>query len=176
MALEEMDRLLARLARGDAIARIGILDDPVLALRLWWNELGTKTAPPRPTLTAAWDESEGAIDRGLRRAARTLVAGDVTTGVAAIRPVAKALEELVVDRIDGDTPPELARSTIAARRRRGNTSTRTLVDTRKMLEAVEAQVRPAPPGLVPLEPAGDHPAIRVAPRRAPGRDRRGRFS
>ncbi len=52
------------------------------------------------------------------------------------------LAEEVRDAIDGNTPPALAPSTLAARRRRGNFSARTLVDTGKMRLAIKVDTKP----------------------------------
>jgi hypothetical protein len=165
---DEMDRLIARLKRGDAVARIGVLDDEEAALHLWWAEFGTLHAPPRPTLTAAYDEAEGALARAMEKGLRRLVFGQASAADGALRPVAEDLLELVVDRVDGNTPPELAPSTIAARRRRDNYSTRTLVDTRHMLESIALDVRLAPFG---AEPTPINPAAAMSP--TVGRIRRG---
>jgi hypothetical protein len=48
----------------------------------------------------------------------------------------------VRDAIDGNTPPPLAPSTLAARRRRGNFSARTLVDTGKMRLSIKVDTKP----------------------------------
>ena len=48
----------------------------------------------------------------------------------------------VRDAIDGNTAPALAPSTLAARRRRGNFSARTLVDTGKMRLAIKVDTKP----------------------------------
>ena len=54
---------------------------------------------------------------------------------------AKALAANIRERLESNTPPALAESTLAARRRRGNNSTDTLIDTRDMFDAVEHAVR-----------------------------------
>jgi hypothetical protein len=64
------------------------------------------------------------------------------TGETILGEVGGMLAEEVRDAIDGNTPPTLAPSTIAARRRRGNFSARTLVDTGKMRLAIKVDTKP----------------------------------
>lgn len=138
---DKMDRLIGRLRHANATADVGITDDEENAQKLFWAEFGTITEPTRPTLSRAFDENERALERAIDRRVGELVDGDITSGEAVLREPAHDLAEAARENIDGNRPPPLAKSTIAARRSRGNLSERTLVDTGKMRDAVRAVVR-----------------------------------
>ena len=138
---DRLDRLIGRLRHASATADVGIVDDPDNAQHLFWAEFGTITEPPRPTLSRAFDENERALERAIDRQVGDLIDGDITSGEAVLRKPAEDLAEAARENIDGNTQPPLAKSTIAARRGRGNMSDRTLVDTGKMRDAVRAVVR-----------------------------------
>lgn len=138
---DKLDRLIGRLRHASATADVGIVDDPTNAQHLFWAEFGTITEPPRPTLSRAYDQHERALERAIDQRVGELVDGDITSGEAVLREPAHDLAEAARENIDGNRPPPLAKSTIAARRSRGNLSERTLVDTGKMRDAVLAVVR-----------------------------------
>lgn len=138
---DALDQLIRDLSRLDARARVGSLDEEN-ATKLAYQEFGTATAPPRPTLSAATDRAEGDIARAIDRRVAQVIAGQRTmTGKTLLGEVAGMLQEQVVEAIDGNTPPELAPSTLAARRRRGNESTRTLVDTGAMKASITTEAK-----------------------------------
>lgn len=138
---DALDQLIRDLSRLDARARVGSLDEEN-ATKLAYQEFGTATAPPRPTLSATTDRAEGDINRAIDRRVSQVVHGNRTmTGKVLLGEVAGMLQEQVVEAIDGNTPPELAPSTIAARRRRGNDSTRTLVDTSAMKASITVETK-----------------------------------
>lgn len=133
---DRLDNLIADLARLDGAAEVGALD-PVSAQKLAWQEFGTRTAPARPTLTVTTDAATPAIFRSIRRQVGAVMdgRGRGATGQEIVGDAGRDLAEQVRDAIDGDTPPELAESTKAARRRAGR-DTRTLVDTGDMLRSI----------------------------------------
>lgn len=124
-----------------AIAGIFSPDKAHLAERLSWQEFGT-TQPgsvQRQTVAPAFDKGEAAVVRAL--------AEDLSDALDGTLPAAEVPERMAItlaanirERIESNTPPELAESTKAARRRRGNTSTQTLVDSGDMLGAIEHKV------------------------------------
>ena len=63
------------------------------------------------------------------------------TGQDILADVAADLAEEVQNEIDGNVQPELAASTLAARRRRGNSSERTLVDTDEMRKSIKVEAK-----------------------------------
>jgi len=138
---DALDQLIRDLSRLDARARTGSLDEEN-ATKLAYQEFGTERAPPRPTLSAATDRAEGDIARAIDRRVAQVIAGQRTmTGKTLLGEVAGMLQEQVVEAIDGNIPPELAPSTLAARRRRGNESTRTLVDTGDMKASITTEAK-----------------------------------
>ena len=141
---DRLDNLIADLARLDGAAEVGALD-PVNAQKLAWQEFGTSRAPARPTLTVTTDAATPAIMRSIRRQVGEVMDGKGrgTTGQEIVGGVARDLAEQVRDAIDSDTPPELAESTKAARRRAGR-DTRTLVDTGDMLRSIDVRTSADP--------------------------------
>lgn len=139
--MDDLDRLIARMERLDARARVGALDE-VNATKLSYSEFGTVNEPPRPTLSAATDRNANAIYRAVDRRVAAVVAGKSTqSGQDILADVAEDLAEEARNEVDGNVPPPLAASTVAARRRRGNTSERTLVDTGEMRESIKAEAK-----------------------------------
>ena len=136
---DAFDHLVADLKRLNGSARLGALDE-VNAQKLAYSEFGTATAPMRPTLSATFDQTKGAMQRSVdRRVAAVLDGKSHASGRAIVSAVAEEEADLVREAINGDTPPALAASTLAARRRRGNGSTRSLVDTGQMLASIAVE-------------------------------------
>ena len=134
----------------DASARVGALDEEN-ARKLSLQEFGSAQGPAgtkgehnviRPTLSAATDRNANAIRRATDRKVAAVVDGKSTqTGQDILADVAADLAEEVQNEIDGNVPPVLAASTLAARRRRGNASERTLVDTGDMLRSIKVEAK-----------------------------------
>jgi hypothetical protein len=143
---DRLDNLIADLARLDGAAEVGALD-PVNAEKLKRNEFGTPGGliQPRPTLTVTTDAMTPAINRSIARQVGEVIDGKGrgTTGQEIVGDVARALGEEVQNAIDGNTPPALAPSTIASRRRRGK-DTRTLVDSKEMLRSIKVRTSADP--------------------------------
>lgn len=152
-----LDRLVVDFAKGGASGRAGIFDDEENASKLLWAEYGTRSSSdgedededekggsePRPTITPAYNEDDvyDDIARGVDR-----VLSGSGSAVMAVDAAVKILSEDIVKNIVSNTPPELATSTIDARRSRGNPSTVTLVDSGKMRDAVRSEAKPGDDG------------------------------
>jgi hypothetical protein len=146
--MDGLDHLLRSFSNADASGRAGIYDDEESATKLLFNELGTVSAPARPTLGPAFDEQAAVaeVSRGLgKHIDRTLTGGKVD-GEAIVSVVVSDVAERTRKNISDNTPPPLAESTIAGRESRGNGSTRTLIDTGDMLAAVRSETKPGSAG------------------------------
>lgn len=141
---DALDQLIRDVSRLSASAVVGAVDDEKNATKLAYSEFGTRTAPPRPTLSAATDRLARPIGDAIkRRVVAVLSASRTMTGETILAEVGGMLAEEVRDAIDGNTPPNpLAASSLAGRRRRGVFTTRTLVDTGKMRLAIKVDTKP----------------------------------
>lgn len=135
--MDALSRLLASLRRLDGAAVVGALD-PENARKLAWAETGTPTSDPRPTLSVTTDRLRPAIERSLRRQVGEVLDGKGrgVTGEEIVRGLAGDLREEVVAAIANNTPPPLAESTKADRRRRG-LGTQTLVAEGDMMRSIK---------------------------------------
>lgn len=137
---DAFDRIVADLRRLNGSAQVGALDKAT-ATKLAYSEFGTVTEPPRPTLSAAFDANRGAITRSIDRQVGDVLDGrSEASGREIMTRTGAALAELVVEAIDGNTPPENAPSTLAAKRRRGQ-GDRTLVATGAMRDGIRVETR-----------------------------------
>ena len=140
---DAFDQLIRDVSRLSASAVVGVIDDEENAKHLDWSERGTPTSEPRPTLSAATDRLARPINDAIkRRVVAVLSASRTMTGETILGEVGGMLAEEVRNAIDGNAPPALAPSTLAARRKRGNFSARTLVDTGKMRLAIKVDTKP----------------------------------
>ncbi len=146
--MDGLDRLIKAFERGDASGRAGIFDDEENATKLLFNEVGTVTAPARPTLTPAYDERAALSEtaRGIGSALGRATESGSIDAVAIVAGVVADIAESARENIRSNTPPALADSTIDARRSRGNESTDTLIDTGDMLSAVRSEAKPGAEG------------------------------
>lgn len=151
--MDDLDRLIARLSRLPAAARVGALDEEN-ARKLSLQEFGSAQGPSgtkgehnviRPSLSAATDRNSAALHRAVARRVGAVVDGKTgqtgQTGEAILGAVGADLAEEVRNTIDSNVPPALAPPTLAARRRRGNTSERTLVDTDEMRKSITVEAK-----------------------------------
>lgn len=96
--------------------------------------------PARPVVDPGVMDKKPEIIKEMHNAGAMVLNGrDPHDGLARVGMVAVSG---IKARITSNTPPALAKSTLAARRRRGVTRINTLVDTAKMLNAVSYTVRP----------------------------------
>lgn len=133
---DALDRLILDLGRASGSAVVGALDEEN-AQKLAWSEFGTLTAPPRPTLSVTTDRLQRPIERAIDKRLRAVLDGKDhhSTGQEILADVGRDLAEEVQNAIDGNTPPPLAASTLAARRRAGQ-GDRTLVATDEMRKSI----------------------------------------
>lgn len=139
--MDDLDRLIRRLSALPASARVGALDEEN-ARKLSYSEFGTPTEPIRPTLSAATDRNANAVQRAVQKRVQAVMDGTSRAdGEIILQAVGDDLAEEVRNEIDNNVPPPLADSTLAARRRRGNASDRTLVDTDEMRKSIRAEAK-----------------------------------
>lgn len=141
---DDFDRLLADMKRLDARARVGALDE-TNAQKLNWMEFGTideegeQRIQPRPTITAAFDRTKATMRRAIDRKIGAVIDGKSEAGGRRIlSEVGEDFSEVVREEIDNNTPPPLADSTVAQKRRKGQ-SDRTLVATGEMRESIRVE-------------------------------------
>lgn len=141
---DALDRILADLKRLDGSAVVGALD-PENATKMALAEFGTVTEPTRRTLTPTTDRLTPAIFRKVTREVGDVLDGKGrgVTGREIVGDVARDLAEEVQAAIDGNTPPALAPSTLAARRRRGQ-GDRSLVASGEMLRSIGVETSDDP--------------------------------
>lgn len=136
-------RVITRLRDvGTRTARAGIFSagKEHEAEKLVYQEFGTKHAPQRQTMAPAFDESEDHVVDLVAEGVDATLAG-MAPGQHAAELAGQHLENAIKAKIDSNVEPTpLADSTLAARRRRGITGTRTLVAEGDMLKAVEHDV------------------------------------
>lgn len=140
---DPLDRLIRDLARLDASARVGALDEKN-ASHLHWAEFGTRTAPPRPTVSVATDKARASIERAVAKKVGDVFDGKSSaTGRDVLQKVGGDLAELIQETIDSNVGDPLAKSTLAARRRAGQGG-RTLVASGKMMESIKVETSSDP--------------------------------
>lgn len=102
-----------------------------------YNEFGTEDVPSRPFMAMSFDENVAAINSDFNRQSKRLVAGEVTAEQA-LTIIGQKHAGRVQNTITGrNILPALAPSTIAAKKG----STKTLVETGAMTNAVQIEVR-----------------------------------
>lgn len=102
-----------------------------------YNEFGTEDVPSRPFMAMSFDENVAAINSDFQRQSKRLVTGEVTAEQA-LTIIGQKHVSRVQNTITGrNILPALAPSTIAAKKG----STKTLVDTGAMVNAVQIEVR-----------------------------------
>ena len=102
-----------------------------------YNEFGTQDVPSRPFMAMSFDENVAAINSDFQRQSKRLVAGEVTAEQA-LTIIGMKHAGRVQNTITGrNITPALAPSTIAAKKG----STKTLVDTGAMVNAVQIEIR-----------------------------------
>lgn len=142
---DALDQLIRDLSRLEARGRVGALDEEN-ATKLHHNEFSI--THPRPTLSATTDRAEGDMHAAIKRRVLGVIDSARTIdGKTILGEVGDMLAEQVKESIGNNTPPNpLAPSTLAARRRRGNESTRTLVDTGDMQASITVETKPTSKG------------------------------
>ena len=135
---DAFDRLVADMKRLEGRARVGALDERNAEV-LSFSEFGTVNEPPRPTLSAAFDQTEPAMRRAIDRKIGAVIDGKSEAGGRRIlSEVGEDFAEVVREAIDSNVPPENAPSTLAAKRRKGQ-GDRTLVATGEMRRSITVE-------------------------------------
>lgn len=113
------------------------------AALLYIHEHGAPEAgiPARPTLYPGLKDARDKTNALLGQAGTLALSGDAAASGKAFAAAGMVGRDAVKNRIGSNTPPPLAPSTLAARRRRGVTRTNTLIDTAAMQGAVTYVVR-----------------------------------
>jgi hypothetical protein len=145
--MDELDRMIKRFSKLTASVEIGVFDEKN-AQKLSYAEFGTRTAPPRPVLSATYDQAESSLDRAIDKALGQVIDGKDMTGGQLLQGVGEDLAELVKDQIHGSFGKALKPSTLKARRKRGNPDSTTLIDRsslepgdQAMVDAIQAQAQ-----------------------------------
>lgn len=136
---DDLDRLIRDLGRMSGSARVGALDEEN-ARKLLFSEFGTPTADPRPALSVTTNRARKSIERAVDKRLGAVLDGKERhdSGREMLGDVGRALAEQVQEVIDSDVQPDLAKSTLSARRRRGQ-GERTLVASGEMLRSIKAE-------------------------------------
>lgn len=149
MTTRDIDRGLAAIKRemlraGRREVAVGILtgatnnEGASIAEYAAYNEYGTESIPSRPFMATTFDESKAAIDADFLAQTRAVATGKRTADQA-LTVIGQKHADRTKNTISGrDFLPKLAESTVA---RKKNNSTKTLVDTGAMLNAVQISVR-----------------------------------
>ena len=128
-------------AQGQTVA-VGILsgasnDGVSIAEYATYNEYGTKHIPSRPFMAISFDEGRAEIDADFKRQTDALVTGKATAN-AALTIIGQKHVTRIKKTITGrNIPPPLSPQTVA--RKKG--SSKTLVDTGAMVNAVQIELR-----------------------------------
>lgn len=102
-----------------------------------YNEFGTEDVPSRPFMAMAFDENKGAIDKDFKQQGDAMLRGKATVSVALTtigQKHAGRIQNVITGR---NILPRLADSTVKAKKG----STKTLVDTGAMTNAVQISIR-----------------------------------
>ena len=124
------------------IVAVGILsgsanDGVSIAEYATYNEYGTKHIPSRPFMAISFDEGRAEIDADFKRQTDALVTGKATAN-AALTIIGQKHVTRIKKTITGrNIPPPLSPQTVA--RKKG--SSKTLVDTGAMVNAVQIELR-----------------------------------
>jgi HK97 gp10 family phage protein len=133
-----------RILRTKEVA-VGVLEGSVnkdqisIAEYAAYNEFGTEKIPSRPFMAMAFDENVNNIERNLKTQYGKVLRGQATTDQALTTiglQHAKRIQKTITGR---DILPKLKDATI--RRKKG--STKTLVDTGALVNAIQVSVRPS---------------------------------
>ncbi len=113
------------------------------AMLAYIHENGCPAAhiPPRPFLKPAVTALQPEIERGLKNAAALALKGDEAGVDKALHGLGLIAQAAVRNKINEGIPPPLAESTLRARRARGRTGTKSLIDTGQLRNAITYVIR-----------------------------------
>lgn len=149
MATKDIDRgmkkIVAEMSRAaKIITAVGIFenagenDGVHIAEYATYNEYGTKNIPSRPFMALSVDENKAAINADFAKQCAKLASGQATAHQALSVIGIKHADRIKNTITSKNIAPALADSTI---RRKKQNSTKTLVDTGAMVNAVTYEVR-----------------------------------
>ena len=107
------------------------------------HETGAPEAniPARPWLRPGIRNAREAIAAGLKVAGRRALAGEPEAVLQALHTVGLTAQQAVKASLGSNVPPPLKAGTLAARRRRGNQGTHTLMDTGNLQAHINYVIR-----------------------------------
>lgn len=107
------------------------------------NEFGSpaNNIPARPFLIPGVEAAEPAVLKQLKRGAEGALDGRLDAADKALHSAGILAVNAVRGKINEGVPPPLADSTLAARRRRGRTGTKPLIDTGQLRNAITYVLR-----------------------------------
>lgn len=103
----------------------------------------TQNIPQREFLFTGLKNAQDGITVRMNKAGQAALDGDANDVKNALMAVGIIATSAIKARINSNIPPPLKRGTIMARRRRGRTGTRTLVDTGQLRNSISFVIRPA---------------------------------
>jgi hypothetical protein len=114
------------------------------AARLYVHEHGEPALniPARKTLGPGIMDAQVETDKSFKSIAGAIATGDTQVIDRGLHRAGAAARDAVKARINSNTPPPLAERTLQDRRARGKQSTKTLVDSAQMRNAINYEVRP----------------------------------
>lgn len=139
-----LKRIIAELKKADDMSvAVGILQGSkngegfAIAEYAAANEFGTDKIPSRPFMRTAFDENKGDIQADMDRQYGRLVTGKITANTGLTIIGQKHADRIKYTITGRNFLPKLAQATIDAK----NGSTKTLVDTGAMKNAVQISIR-----------------------------------
>lgn len=125
--------------RSAGTIEVGVINDATNASKLVFSEMGTNSAPARPSLSAAFDATQGDIEQLVDDGVQKVVL-EGADSADALAPAGELLVARTRQTIDQRVDPPLAPATVRSRAQRGNTSTLPLKDTGAMYDALTFRV------------------------------------
>lgn len=136
--MREMNRAWRREAAVGILAGDKNADGANIAEYAAYNEYGTEDVPSRPFMRTAFDENVAEIHKDFARETALLSTGQKTAHQCLLTVGLKHAQRIQNTITGRDFLPKLSQQTIDAK----GGSTKTLVDTSAMVNAVHAVVRP----------------------------------
>jgi phage gpG-like protein len=97
--------------------------------------------PARPFMEPGIESAKREISEGFQKAGVAALEGKADQMMKSLHALGIKVVSAIRNKINSDIPPPLGRATLAARRRRGRTGTKTLVDTGQLRNSITYVVR-----------------------------------
>jgi phage gpG-like protein len=101
----------------------------------------TQNIPARPFMEPGIKDARAGIEESLQRAGVAALDGNPDKMMQSLHAAGIKASTSVKNKINSNIPPPLGESTLAARRRRGRTGTKTLIDTGQLRNSITYVVR-----------------------------------